>query len=44
MAEILRDAGYRAAVARYGKPAFRTDAPWNEIVSASISWRGASNG
>ena len=35
MAERLGDAGYRAAVARYGKPAFRTDAPWDEIVSAT---------
>ena len=44
MAEILRDAGYRAAVARYGKPAFRTNAPWDEIVSASIRGGDISNG
>jgi len=35
MVELLRNQGYRAAVSRYGKPAFRTDAPWNAIVSAA---------
>ena len=35
MVELLRNQGHRAAVSRYGKPAFRTDAPWNAIVSAA---------
>ena len=35
MAEALRRAGHRAAVAHYGKPAFRTDAPWDVIVRTS---------
>jgi tRNA G26 N,N-dimethylase Trm1 len=35
MAEGLRRADYRAAVAHYGKPAFRTDAPWDDIVRIS---------
>ena len=36
MVETLRNQGHRAAVSRYGKPSFRTNAPWNEIVSAAI--------
>jgi len=35
MVQALCETGHRAAVARYGKPAFRTDAPWDEIVSAT---------
>ncbi|SVA79284.1 uncharacterized protein METZ01_LOCUS132138, partial [marine metagenome] len=35
MAEALRRAGHRAAVAHYGKPAFRTDAPWDVVVGTS---------
>ena len=35
MVETLREEGYRAAVSRYGKPAFRTDAPWDAVVSAA---------
>lgn len=35
MVEKLRKEGHKAAVSRYGKPAFRTDAPWDEIVSAA---------
>ena len=36
MVKTLRNQGHRAAVSRYGKPSFRTNAPWNEIVSAAI--------
>jgi len=35
MVEKLRKEGHRAAVSRYGKPSFRTDAPWDAIVSAT---------
>ena len=35
MVDALRGAGHSAAVAHYGKPAFRTDAPWDAIVGAS---------
>ena len=35
MVERLSEGGHRAAVSRYGKPAFRTDAPWLAIVSAA---------
>lgn len=35
MVEALRGAGHRSAVAHYGKPAFRTDAPWDVIVGAA---------
>lgn len=35
MVERLRKGGFRAAVSRYGKPSFRTDAPWDAIVSAA---------
>ncbi|MFL2493249.1 MAG: hypothetical protein ACJ0HH_00615 [Candidatus Thalassarchaeum sp.] len=35
MVENLREDGHRAAVSRYGKPAFRTDAAWFAIVSAA---------
>jgi len=35
MAEALRRAGHRSAVAHYGRPAFRTDAPWDVIVGAA---------
>ena len=28
----LKDAGYKAAVARWGAPAIRTDAPWPEVL------------
>ncbi len=36
MVEALRESGHRASVARYGKPAFRTDAPWSEIVNTTL--------
>ena len=35
MAEALRGVGHRSAVAHYGRPAFRTDAPWDVIVGAA---------
>ncbi len=35
MVETLCRAGHRAAVAHYGKPAFRTDAPWDTVVGTS---------
>ena len=35
MAEALRQADHRAAVAHYGKPSFRTDAPWDDIIRIS---------
>jgi tRNA G26 N,N-dimethylase Trm1 len=35
MVEALREAGHRSAVAHYGRPAFRTDAPWDVIVGAA---------
>ena len=35
MVEALRGAGHRSAVAHYGRPAFRTDAPWDVIVGAA---------
>ncbi len=35
MVERLRKEGHRAAVSRYGKPAFRTDAGWDTIVSTA---------
>ena len=38
MVKPLCETGHRAAVAHYGKPAFRTDAPWDEIVSATRLW------
>ena len=38
MVKTLCETGHRAAVAHYGKPAFRTDAPWDEIVSATRLW------
>ena len=31
----LKDAGYSAAVARWGAPAIRTDAPWPVILSTT---------
>ena len=39
MVQALCEAGHRAAVAHYGKPAFRTDAPWDAIVSAAGTGR-----
>ncbi len=38
MVKTLCETGHRAAVAHYGKPAFRTDAPWDAIVSATRLW------
>ncbi len=37
MVEALCETGHRAAVAHYGKPAFRTDAPWDEIARTALS-------
>jgi len=37
MVELLIDAGYRAGLANYGRPAFRTDAPWDYIGEAAFS-------
>jgi len=34
MAEVLIEQGHSAAVAHYAEPAFRTDAPWSEILAA----------
>ncbi len=35
--ECLRNAGHSAGVSSYGRPSFRTDAPWDEIVQAAKS-------
>ncbi len=32
MAELLKQAGYASSVSHYAEPAFRTEAPWSEIV------------
>lgn len=37
MVELLRDAGYRAGLSNYGRPSFRTDAPWDHIAEAAMS-------
>ncbi|MDP6562702.1 MAG: hypothetical protein QF709_02515 [Candidatus Thalassarchaeum sp.] len=37
MVTALCETGSRAAVAHYGKPAFRTDAPWVEIARAALN-------
>ena len=37
MVKTLCETGHRAAVAHYGKPAFRTDAPWDEIARTALS-------
>ena len=37
MVSLLREAGYRAGLANYGRPAFRTDAPWDDIGEAAFS-------
>ena len=34
MAEVLIEQGHSAAVAHYAEPAFRTDAPWSEVLAA----------
>tara|TARA_B100002052_G_scaffold118909_1_gene109420 strand:- start:183 stop:491 length:309 start_codon:yes stop_codon:yes gene_type:complete len=31
----LKDAGYKAAVARWGAPAIRTDAPWPVVLEVT---------
>tara|TARA_B100000686_G_C16779074_1_gene970534 strand:+ start:20 stop:463 length:444 start_codon:yes stop_codon:yes gene_type:complete len=35
--EILRDAGHSAGLSSYGRPSFRTDSPWEDIVTAAES-------
>jgi tRNA (guanine26-N2/guanine27-N2)-dimethyltransferase len=37
LASMLRREGYSAAVAAYGNPAIRTDAPWSAISAAVLS-------
>ena len=34
---VLNEAGHSAGVSRYGRPSFRTDAPWEDIVEAAMS-------
>ena len=36
LAATLTKMGHSAEVAAYGKPAIRTDAPWNDIVGTVI--------
>ena len=36
MVEELRKLGYRASLAHYGKPSFKTDASWDDIVEVSL--------
>ena len=33
----LRDAGHSAGVSSYGRPSFRTDAPWEDVIDAAKS-------
>ncbi len=35
--EVLRDAGHSAGLSIYGRPSFRTDSPWEDIVAAAKS-------
>ena len=35
--DSLREAGHSAGVSSYGRPSFRTSAPWEEIVVAAKS-------
>jgi len=35
--ESLKDAGYSAGVSSYGRPSFRTDAPWEDVIDAAKS-------
>jgi tRNA G26 N,N-dimethylase Trm1 len=35
--DTLREAGYSAGVSSYGRPSFRTGAPWEDIVEAAVS-------
>lgn len=37
MVEALRDAGHRAGLTHYGRPSFRTNSPWEDIVDAAKS-------
>jgi len=35
--EVLKEAGHDAGVSSYGRPSFRTDSPWEDIVNAARS-------
>ena len=35
--EVLKASGHSAGLSSYGRPAFRTDSPWDEIVAAAKS-------
>jgi len=37
IAGILNEAGHSAGVSNYGRPSFRTNAPWEDIVEAAMS-------
>ena len=37
MVEALRESGHRAGLTHYGRPSFRTDAPWGDIAGAARS-------
>ncbi len=37
MVGILRERGHGAGLSHYGRPSFRTDAPWEEVVDAALS-------
>ena len=37
MVAMLNEAGHSAGVSSYGRPSFRADAPWEEIVEAAMS-------
>ena len=33
----LKERGYQAAIARWGAPAIRTNAPWNDVLEVTQS-------
>ena len=35
--QLLREKGHLAAISSYGKPSFRTAAPWEAVVEAAMS-------
>ena len=37
LVECLGNSGFKAGLTHYGKPSIRTDAPWDEIVSSTMS-------
>jgi tRNA G26 N,N-dimethylase Trm1 len=37
LVECLKERGFRAGLTHYGKPSIRTDAPWDEILEATMS-------